>query len=130
MLGGAVVATGRFTAVGLLILGPIILNILFFDLFLSKDFNPVSTLAAALALFLLWTEAPAWRCWCRNDGGGRVLYGTGNGGWPAMGGSVAASGGAGATGWLAMRRKSPDLASTVQRSGSNVLSKRSVRTMP
>jgi uncharacterized membrane protein YphA (DoxX/SURF4 family) len=56
VLGGALVATGRFTPVGLLILGPIILNILFFDLFLAKAFNPVSTLAAVLALFLLWSE--------------------------------------------------------------------------
>ena len=56
LLGGLLVASGRLTSLGLLILGPIILNILFFDLFLSKAFNPVSTLAAVLALFLLWTE--------------------------------------------------------------------------
>jgi len=56
VLGGLLVASGRFTAVGLLILGPIILNILFFDLFLAKAFNPVSTLAAVLALFVLWSE--------------------------------------------------------------------------
>ena len=56
LLGGLLVASGRFTALGLLVLGPIILNILFFDLFLAKAFNPVSALAAALALFLLRTE--------------------------------------------------------------------------
>lgn len=56
VLGGLLVASGRFTAVGLLILGPIILNILFFDLFLAKAFNPVGTFAAVLALFLLWSE--------------------------------------------------------------------------
>ena len=56
LLGGLLVASGRFTGAGLLILGPIILNILFFDLFLAKAFNPVSTLAAVLALFLLWTK--------------------------------------------------------------------------
>ena len=56
VLGGALVASGRFTCLGLLILGPIILNILFFDVFLAKAFNPVSTLAAALALFLLWAN--------------------------------------------------------------------------
>ncbi len=56
VLGGLLVASGRFTPVGLLILGPIILNILFFDLFLAKGFNPVSTFAAVLALFLLWSE--------------------------------------------------------------------------
>ena len=56
VLGGLLVASGRFTSLGLLILGPIILNILFFDVFLAKAFNPVSTLAAALALFLLWAN--------------------------------------------------------------------------
>ena len=56
LLGGLLVASGRFTSLGLLILGPIILNILFFDIFLAKAFNPVSTLAAVLALFVLWSE--------------------------------------------------------------------------
>jgi uncharacterized membrane protein YphA (DoxX/SURF4 family) len=56
LLGGLLVASGRYIGAGLLILGPIILNILFFDIFLAKAFNPVSTLAAALALFLLWTK--------------------------------------------------------------------------
>jgi putative oxidoreductase len=56
LLGGLLVATGRFTPIGLLILGPIILNILFVDLFLTKAFNPLSAMAALLALFLLWTE--------------------------------------------------------------------------
>lgn len=56
VLGGALIASGRFVCLGLLILGPIILNILFFDIFIGKAFNPVSTLAAALALFLLWAN--------------------------------------------------------------------------
>jgi putative oxidoreductase len=56
LTGGLLVASGRFLGAGLLILGPIILNILFFDIFLAKAFNPVSTLAAILALFLLWTK--------------------------------------------------------------------------
>jgi putative oxidoreductase len=56
LLGGILVASGRLTSVGLLILGPIILNILFVDVFLTKAFNPVSAFAAVLALFVLWTE--------------------------------------------------------------------------
>ena len=56
LLGGILVASGRLLGAGLLILGPIILNILFVDIFLTKAFNPVSTLAALLALFLLWTK--------------------------------------------------------------------------
>ena len=61
LLGGLLVWSGRFTGVGLLILIPIILNILFFDFFLVKAFNPVSTLAAVLALFLLVTERAKFR---------------------------------------------------------------------
>lgn len=56
VLGGLLVASGRFLNFGLLILGPIILNILFFDIFLAKAFNPVSTLAAVLSLFLLYAN--------------------------------------------------------------------------
>lgn len=56
LLGGLMVASGRFLNIGLLFLGPVILNILFFDAFLAHAFNPVSTLAAVLALFLLWAN--------------------------------------------------------------------------
>ena len=56
LLGGIFVASGRLLGAGLLILGPIILNILFVDIFLTKAFNPLSALAAVLALFLLWTK--------------------------------------------------------------------------
>jgi putative oxidoreductase len=54
LTGSLLVLSGRFTPVGLLFLGPIILNILFYDVFLAKAFNPISSLAAVLALFLLW----------------------------------------------------------------------------
>jgi uncharacterized membrane protein YphA (DoxX/SURF4 family) len=56
VLGGLLVATRRFTNFGLLILGPIIVNILFFDIFIARAFNPVGTLVLVLALFLLYTE--------------------------------------------------------------------------
>ncbi|OAI40717.1 hypothetical protein AYO41_05600 [Verrucomicrobia bacterium SCGC AG-212-E04] len=56
LLGGLLVLSGRFTLLGLLLLGPIIVNILFFDMFLVKAFNPVSAFAALLALFLVWAN--------------------------------------------------------------------------
>ena len=56
VLGGLLVWSGRFTSLGLLVLGPIILNILFFDVFMARAFNPVSSLAGVLALFLLWAN--------------------------------------------------------------------------
>lgn len=61
LIGGLLIWSGRFTAAGLLILGPIILNILAYDVFLVKGFNPVSTLAAVLALFLVWAERAKFR---------------------------------------------------------------------
>ena len=56
ILGGLLVWSGKFTGAGLLILGPIILNIMMYDAIVAKGFNPVSTVAAILALFLLWTK--------------------------------------------------------------------------
>jgi uncharacterized membrane protein YphA (DoxX/SURF4 family) len=56
LLGGLLVASGRLMAAGLLILGPIILNILFFDVFIAKAVDPVGPLVAVLALFLLWSK--------------------------------------------------------------------------
>lgn len=56
ILGGLLVWSGRFTAAGLTLLIPIIVNILLFDYFLVKAFNPLSTASAVLALFLVWTE--------------------------------------------------------------------------
>jgi len=65
ILGGLLVWSGRFTALGLVILIPIIINILLHDYYLTHALNPASTLAAVLALFLLWTErskfAPLFR---------------------------------------------------------------------
>jgi uncharacterized membrane protein YphA (DoxX/SURF4 family) len=54
LIGGLLVLSPRFAPAGLLFLGPVILNILFFDIFLAKAFNPLSTLAAVLAVFLVW----------------------------------------------------------------------------
>jgi hypothetical protein len=54
VIGGLLVLSHRTAPIGLLFLGPVILNILFFDLFLAKAFNPISTLAAILAVFLAW----------------------------------------------------------------------------
>ena len=54
LLGGLLMLSRRFAPFGLIILGPIVLNILFHDLFLAKGFNPVSTLSGVLGLFLVW----------------------------------------------------------------------------
>ena len=53
IIGGALTASGRFTPLGLVILGPIVLNIALYDLFLVKAFNPLGFGVAILSLFLL-----------------------------------------------------------------------------
>ena len=61
--GGLLVAIPRTRNLGLLILGPIIVNILCFHIFLTKGatlVDPVNLGISALALFLLWTERKAF----------------------------------------------------------------------
>ncbi|MEQ1851386.1 MAG: hypothetical protein ABMA01_07315 [Chthoniobacteraceae bacterium] len=61
--GGVLVAIPKTRNIGLLILGPIIVNILCFHIFLTKGatlVDPVNIGIAALALFLLWSERKAF----------------------------------------------------------------------
>jgi putative oxidoreductase len=51
--GGLLLLSGRFTALGLTLVGPVIVNILFFDIFLDGSGLPLGMLLAVLALFLL-----------------------------------------------------------------------------
>lgn len=63
ILGGVLVAVPRTRNIGLLILGPIIVNILCFHVFLRKGatlIDPVNITITALALFLLWSERKAF----------------------------------------------------------------------
>jgi len=62
LLGGILVAIPRTRNLGLLILGPIIVNILAFHIFVARDgiFSPMLLGISALALFLLWVERKAW----------------------------------------------------------------------
>ena len=52
--GGALLLTGRFLPLGLTLLGPVIVNILCFHLFMLPSGLPLAIVVAALALFLLW----------------------------------------------------------------------------
>src|SRR5436309_15172651 len=58
--GGALLLTGRFTPLGLTLLGPVIVNILLFHLFLERSGLPLALVVSALALFLLWANRPAF----------------------------------------------------------------------
>jgi putative oxidoreductase len=60
ILGGLLVLSGRFTALGLLFLGPVIVNILCFHIFLNHEGLPLACTVTALALFLLWQNRSAF----------------------------------------------------------------------
>ena len=63
VVGGVLVAIPRFRNLGLLVLGPIIINILAFHFFVAKGeglFNPMIILIVALASYLLWVGRKAF----------------------------------------------------------------------
>jgi uncharacterized membrane protein YphA (DoxX/SURF4 family) len=57
VVGGFLLLTGLKPRLGLTLVGPVIVNILFYDIFLDHSGLPLGIVIAALALFLLW----AWR---------------------------------------------------------------------
>ncbi len=62
--GGLLVAIPRTRNLGLLVLGPIILNILAFHVLIMKGeglINPILGFIVAAALYLLWVERKAFR---------------------------------------------------------------------
>jgi putative oxidoreductase len=52
--GGMLLLIGRHVALGLTFLGPVIVNILFFHIFLEHTGLPIAIVVSCLALFLLW----------------------------------------------------------------------------
>jgi len=53
LIGGALVLSGRFLPLGLLLLGPVIVNILLFHVFLEPKGLGMAIVVSALSLFLL-----------------------------------------------------------------------------
>lgn len=64
---GAVALFAKRTALGLLLLGPVLVNILLYDLFLARALNPVVLVASALALFLLYHQRARFLPLLRKD---------------------------------------------------------------
>ena len=63
LIGGILVAIPRTRNFGLLVLGPILVNVLAFHAFIMKGeglFNPLLLLIVALALYLLWVGRKAF----------------------------------------------------------------------
>jgi uncharacterized membrane protein YphA (DoxX/SURF4 family) len=58
--GGLILLSGRYTALGLTLVGPVIINILFFHTFLDPSGLPLAAILCVLALFLLWRNKSAF----------------------------------------------------------------------
>jgi len=54
VIGGLLILIGRFVPLGLTLLGPVIVNILLFHIFLDQSGLPIALVVSVLALFLLW----------------------------------------------------------------------------
>ena len=54
VVGGILLLSGRYVALGLTLLGPVIANILLFHIFLDRAGLVIAIIVAVLALFLLW----------------------------------------------------------------------------
>lgn len=54
VIGGLCLLSNRFVALGLTLLGPIVVNIDFYHLFLDRSGLPIALLISILAAFLLW----------------------------------------------------------------------------
>jgi uncharacterized membrane protein YphA (DoxX/SURF4 family) len=60
IVGGLILLSGRRTPLGLTLVGPVIVNILFFHLFLDPSGLPMAGILVVLALFLLWRHRHAF----------------------------------------------------------------------
>lgn len=54
VLGGILMFIPRLVPLGLLVLGPIVVNIAFFHIFLQREGLPMAAIVGLAALFLLW----------------------------------------------------------------------------
>ena len=54
LAGGLLLLLGRFVPLGLTLLGPVIVNILCFHIFIDRAGLPIAVFVSVLALFLLW----------------------------------------------------------------------------
>lgn len=58
--GGALLVIGRFVPLGLTLLGPIIVNIVFYHLFMDRAGMVMAGVVSAMSLFLLWRYRSAF----------------------------------------------------------------------
>ena len=53
--GGLLLLVGRYAPLGLTLLGPVIVNILCYHIFMDPKGLPIAVVVAALSLFLVWS---------------------------------------------------------------------------
>lgn len=61
VIAGVLLLIGRYVPVGLVILGPILVNILLFHITLAPSGIAAGVIATLLELFLIWAYRPAFR---------------------------------------------------------------------
>lgn len=60
IVGGLLLLLGRFVPLGLTLLGPVVVNILFFHLFMDRSGLPIGIAVGALELFLILRHRSAF----------------------------------------------------------------------
>jgi putative oxidoreductase len=58
--GGLLLLIGKKVPLGLTLVGPVLVNVLFYDIFLDHSGLPLGIVMAALSLFLLWAYRRAF----------------------------------------------------------------------
>lgn len=56
--GGALLLSGYLVPLGLVVLGPVIVNILLYHALIDHRFNPIALVVAVLEIFLIWRYWP------------------------------------------------------------------------
>ena len=69
VVGGVLLFTGRWTPLGLALLGPVIVNILCFHVLMAPAGLPMAILVSLLALFLLWRYREHFTALVKNASG-------------------------------------------------------------
>lgn len=60
VLGGLLLLIGRYVPLGLTLLGPVIVNINLYHIFMDRAGTPVALVVSLIALFLLWRYREAF----------------------------------------------------------------------
>jgi uncharacterized membrane protein YphA (DoxX/SURF4 family) len=60
VIGGLLLLIGRYVPLGLTLLGPVIVNIDLFHIFMDRSGLPIAAIVSLIALFLLWRYREAF----------------------------------------------------------------------